>query len=314
MPQTTNPRVRRAPRRRHDWIDAELREAASKQFGLVDIEVIRRLAIKRTSIDRRIAVGLLIRCHRGVYRFATSTPTDRQRIAAARLAAGPSAVVMARSAAFIHGLKVPFALDVGVMPTKRINVSGVNIFRLGFHPSDVVKVFGMPVTTVARTVVDLASQLRQAELESLVDEVLSNRVATMADLVAATNRCAGQTGVGRLRIILCDRPGGTALFRSQRERDLHTCCEAAGIGGIPNFAIVDAEGNDRVLDRAWPEQRIALDLDSFVWHTGKKAWAADRHRANASIASGWRMVVATDADADERFRRPIESVRALLGR
>jgi Transcriptional regulator, AbiEi antitoxin len=310
----TSSKSRRAPRRRHDWIDAELREAASKQFGIVDMAVIRRLGIKRTSIDRRVAVGLLIRCHRGVYRYATSSPTDRQRIAAARLAVGTSAVAMARSAAVLHGLKVPFALDIAVTPTKRISVKGVNVFRLAFHPDDVVRIFGISVTSVARTVVDLAMQLKQVELESLVDEVLSRRAATMAELVAATGRCANQSGVARLKLILVGRPGGTALFRSQWERELHACFEAAGLGGIPNYRIVDAEGTERFLDRAWPDQGIALEFDTFVWHTGKKAWAADRHRANASIALGWRIVVATDADLDDRFRRPIESVRALLGR
>jgi hypothetical protein len=310
----TPSRTRRSPRRRHDWIDAELREAASKQFGIVDMTVIRRLAIKRTSIDRRVAVGLLIRIHRGVYRFATSTPNDRQRIAAARLSAGPSAIVIARSAATLHGLKVPFALDIAVTPTKRIGVTGVNIFRTAFHPDDVERVFGIPVTTIARTVVDLASQLRQDDLEKVIDDVLARRCATMAELVKVANRCVGQSGVARLKIVLAARPGGTALFRSQMERDLDALFEAAGLGGIPNYRIIDADGKERFLDRAWPAEGVALELDTFFWHTGKKAWSDDRHRANATVATGWRILVATDADFDDHLRRPIQAIRALLGR
>jgi hypothetical protein len=304
--------VSRARRRKHAWIDRELRGAASKQFGLIDKRTIDRLAIRPTSVRRRVNEGLLLVCHPGVYRFASSTSTDKQQIAAALLAAGPVSVAIGRSAALLHGLKTPFLIDINIPPNRRLTLDGVRVFRKQIAEGDITKVSGLRVTTIPRTVLDLAAVLTTEQLEIVVDEILSRRLVSLKSLIEMVVRNSRLSGAGRLAIILELRPQGTALFRSLVEREINRVFTAEGLGGISNFPVIDADGQERSLDRAWPDRKISLEHDSFRWHTGKRAWANDRNRANALVAAGWRLVVSTDADMQEGFTKPMAAIRKLL--
>ena len=303
------------PRRRHSWIDSSLREIGGRQFGLVDSESIHALRIHRTSIDRRVQEGLLVQCHPGVYRFATAPPSERQRIAAAWLAAGRESVAVARSAAVLHGLPVGFALDVGVAPGRRMAIEGVRVHRRRIESADQRVVGGIRVTSVARTVFDLAPIVSTERLAIVVDDVFARRVVSLGALTAMAADHPGHRGVASLRRVLEERPFGDARFRSGTERRVSAQLAEAGLGdGIPNYRIVDAEGNERLLDVAWPVEVVALEIDTFRWHTGRAAWAKDRRRANAVVGSGWRVAFATDHDVADGLRGPIQSLRLLLGR
>ncbi len=118
-----------------------------------------------------------------------------------------------------------------------------------------------------------------------------------------------------LRHFIGERPDGRSQFLSGTERLMSTYLRAAGLGDcVPNYHVIDANGDDRYIDDAWPDQQVGLELNTFRWHTGKSAVAADAHRSNALTEVGWRIVVATDDDFDDRLRRPIASLRTLLDR
>ena len=206
-----------APRRPHASVDTALRDLGSRQHGIVDITSILALGIHRNSIDRRVAEGLLVRCYRGIYRFASAVPTDTQRIAAARLAAFPHAVAVGRSAAVLHGLNVAFALDIGVAPGLTRSLPGVTIHRRRMDAVELTTVRAIPATTLARTVFDLTTILPADPMAAVVDEVLARRMIGRDALLRATALRAGHVGAQRIRQLLDDRPRG-ALHRSQSER------------------------------------------------------------------------------------------------
>jgi very-short-patch-repair endonuclease len=303
-----------AQRRRREWIDSELRRVASKQHGLVDLSSVKALGIGQTSMDRRVREGLFIEVHRGVYRFATFEPNDRQRIAAARLAAGSQAIAIGRAAAVLHKLPIKVGLDVCVLPKRRIEIPGVRVFRRSIRLDEQTTVAGILTTTIGRTFVDLATLVSFDELERAVDDAFARQVITIDELWSATKRHTGKEGAPRLRSIIGMRADGNAKYRSEKEQSAFEFLDQAGLldGCIPNYRIIDADGIERFLDFAWPALGIALELDTFRWHTGKRSWGKDRHRANAVVAVGWTLLVATDSDLDEQMRQPIQKLRQLM--
>ena len=303
------------PTRSRAHVDALLREISGSQYGLIDVPTAAARGIARNSINRRVHEGALLRLHRGVYRFAGTESTDRQRLAAARLAAGSDAVLVGRSAAFLHGLDAQLAYDVGVPPNRSPRIVGVSVHRLLLPSCEKTDVASLSTTTISRTVLDLAGCTTHEKLSRVVDDVLAKRLATREELLALLDAHPRHIGAPAVRCLLGDRTSGTARFRSAAERQIFGHLRSSGLGdGLPNFAVLDADGNKRILDQAWPRSMVALEYDSFRWHTGRKNWAADVQRRNALTSIGWRMVSATDADLADHLRKPISALNLLLDR
>jgi hypothetical protein len=231
------------------------------------------------------------------------------------LAGGTGAVLVARSAGYLLGLDVEFAIDLRLPPGRRRVLDGVVIHRLRLKSEDITRISGFDLTTIPRTLADLAAMRPFVPIEHVVDNALARRLVSATTLIDYCKKHPGMQGVPTLRELLAIRPNGRPRFRSGVERVVLGLVHDAGLGDVvPNFKTIDANGNERFLDLAWPEHKVAIEFDSFRWHTGRRDWAADRNRANALIACGWRIVWATDADVEDRLRTPIATVRALLSR
>ena len=300
-------------RRRRSNIDALLREISQSQHGLVDVATAVERGVSVSSVKRRSEEGVLCRVHPGVYRFATSASNERQRLAGALLATGPGSVLIARSAAHLHGLIAPFGIDIAVAPNRSPIVPGINVRRISLLSNDVTKIVGLDVTTIPRTLLDLATVLSHDSLARTVDDTLARRLTTAVHLKASISDHPRHRGAVAIGSVLDDRPTGHAKHRSGAEQRIHTFLREGGLGdGVPNHPVSDADGRDRILDWAWPKSLVALEYDSFRWHTGRASWAADGHRMNALTSLGWRFVRATDADLNDRLRQPIAALRRAL--
>ena len=163
-------------------VDELLREIASAHYGLVDVAVAIDRGIARTSIDRRVAEGALLRVRRSIYRLPGAESTDRQRLGAALLAAGPGAVLIGKSAAYLHGLQSTLGFEIGVPPNRAPIVQGVRVRRVLLPDTEVTKVKMLATTTVARTLLDLAATALYADVEQVVDTALSRDLSLIDDL------------------------------------------------------------------------------------------------------------------------------------
>ena len=205
-------------------------------------------------------------------------------------------------------------LDIAIAPTRRITLPGVHLHRRQVLAGEQTVYRGIRTTTLARTLFDLATLVDFQQLESAVDHAFTHKRLNIEDIHKVLGNHPRAEGSRRLKRILFTRSRGDARFRSRMERKAFQHLTLSGLseGCVSNFEIVDANNKDRVLDFAWPMERIALEFDSFTWHTGRRSWAEDRRRANAVVAAGWTVVVATDADLDDQLRNPISSLTKLL--
>lgn len=256
-------------------------------MGVVSAKQLRASGFGAGAIKRRLRAGRLHRIHRGVYLVGhTAAPPGATEMAAV-LSCGAGSVISHRSAARLWGLpflaswRLPVEVTVaGRDPGRKRNI---RIYRVGTLDSrDAGIVSGIPVTSPARTLVDLAALLPASALECVVAEAHVLELVRGADLLAQLKRSRGRRGVAMLRHLL-SLENGPAVKRSEAERRMVRLIRAA--------AFPEPEVNARFqhveVDFLWRRHRVALEVDGFRYHFHARAFERDRERDAALVASGF---------------------------
>jgi hypothetical protein len=263
------------------------------------------------AIRIRLESGRWEKVHKGVYLLAGVPNSRKQTLMALLLSAGDAAVASHRSAAWLYGLPGGEADRYEITgPRGCRGHPGVRIHQNGeLRPVDIAVIDGIPVTTVARTLVDLAGVLEPPVLEEALDAALSrglrlSRLRWRLDELAKR----GRPGVRVLRRLLDARTPGAAVPASVMESRLRPI-----IAGFPpaewgHRAGVD--GRERFIDLAWPDIKLALEADGFDCHSGRAQFQDDLDRQNALVADEWVFLRFTWQDITERPA----SVRATIAR
>jgi len=270
-------------------------------------------------ISRRVQTGRWDRVHPNVFRIAGAEMTWRQRLVAARLAWGEDdAVVSHRSTAAILRLPgfEPGILEVTVPPgRRRSGVDHVIVHRVPLSPLDVTEVEGIPMTTPARTLIDLASVVRPDLLEEALDDALRRKLVTMPRMrwrLAEIGR-QGRPGIAAIRELLDARGPAATVPASVFETRLRRVLREAG---LPE-PVLQHEVRDRgrlvaVIDFAYVRERVAIEAEGYRWHGVRVRWASDLARRNALTALGWRILHVTWDDIVSGREQLIARVKALL--
>ncbi len=259
-------------------------------------------------VQRRLEARHLLPLHRGVYAVGHRRLRREGFWLAAVLAAGTGALLSHREAAALHGLRPAERVTVDVTVAARRRVPGVTVHRVErLHPEDTTTVDGIPVTTVARTLVDLAAVVQTAALRKALEEAERSHRLDVRAIEAALQRTRGRNGRshGRIRRALHELAStGTTITRSALEdRFLSLVAEH----GLPrprvNAAIDGVE-----VDACWPEERVVVELDGWEFHRTRQAFQRDRDRANDLAGAGWTVLRFTH---DDVVRRPALTARRI---
>ena len=148
--------------------DVAVAELARRQHGTVARAQMLALGMGAGAIKHRLACGRLHEVHRGVYAVGHSVLSMRGRWMAAVLAAGPGAVLSHRSAAALWGIRNGTAIEVTT--PHRVRRPGIRARGATLPPDEITTRAGIPVTTVARTLLDLAAVLARHDVESAFHE------------------------------------------------------------------------------------------------------------------------------------------------
>lgn len=285
---------------------------AERQGGAISRAQLRGLGVTDDAVDRLLAAGWLVVVHRGVFRLGRLTQAGVLR--AAVLALGEHAVVSHRSAAHEHGLlrtRPPAVVDV-TAPTTRRPRRGIRPHRSQLDARDVTTRGGLRITTVARTLLDIAPGLSEPRVQAAVDEARVQRRLHIAAVEATIARAAGHHGVGSLSRALARHDPGRGRAIGDLERRATAFLRDHGFPPyVRNFTVV-VEGEPFSLDVVWFERRVALELDSRTFHDNDPSFASDRRRSRRLAAAGWQVVRGTWEDLDERPAELAADVHALL--
>lgn len=240
-----------------------------------------RAGITDAEIKARLASGALWREHRGVYRVGHRAPSVEARYLAAVWACGEGALLCGLAAAHLLGLtggRVAPPPEV-VAPTER-RVEGVRCRRSrGLGLCDGVVWRGVPVTSVARTMVDVASVLSLNALARAFHEAGIRHGTTPAHVEELMHRRPNAPGIAGLRAVI---HGDVHVTLSALERRFLRLLKEAGLP----LPITNCPVDGRRIDCRWPEHRLTVELDGYRYHRSRHAWELDRRREREARARG----------------------------
>jgi len=157
---------------------------------------------------------------------------------------------------------------------------GIVVHRIAAAPPLIV-VRGVPATTAARTLLDVACLAGPTRLGRLVDEALVRRLTSEAELARTCAEHRGRRGVAVLAAVLGS--GRAAPARSELERRLLAAVTAAELPRpLVNRLVAGHE-----VDFAWPLQRVIVETDGMAAHGHRRALERDHARDAALAAHGW---------------------------
>lgn len=255
-----------------------LGDLARRQHGVVSIRQLQQLlGYSRVGVKRLVEGGRLHRIDYGVYAVGHADLSLHGECLAAVLAVGPGALLSYYSAGWLWGLWTGSPKPIHVTATvSRHHPTRKGLTRHRARNLDVedrALVDRIPVTSVARTLLDLASKLPSDQLRRVLARAEDLKLFDLEAIDDVIERNRGHHGAKRLRFALAtyERP---IWSRSEFERRFVERLVAAG---LPRPATGWNEVGHEI-DVYWPDRRFGVELDSFATHGNREAFEADRER------------------------------------
>lgn len=296
----------------------ELFQHTALHHGVISRDEALELGLSTGQIAHRLRTGQLVRTAPSVYAVAGAPVTWLTNARSAALAL--NGVVSHRSAANMHGIDgytPSHQLEITVPKSRRPRSVDVLVHRsTQFHLIDTNVINAIPVTGIARTVLDIAGVVSFRRLEWTVDAVIRQQLCGWDDLMSVLicHSVQGRNGCGPLRALLDQRCPEDVVPDSKWNRMVGQLLVSAGLP-TPEFehVVVDRRGNfaGRV-DLAFPRVRVAIELDSVRWHLNRRSFEADPRRKNQLTNAGWTVLTFTWSDYADNPAGLIRTVRDAI--
>jgi predicted transcriptional regulator of viral defense system len=275
----------RADRMQRERAVADL---ARRQHGVVAFRQLVGLGIGRNVVRRWLECGRLHAVHFGVYAVGHSRLTIRGHWMAAVLACRDGAVLSHRDAGALWDLIPVRSGRIHVTVPRRGARSRRGLVvhsTVGLEPADRCVRDAIPVTSVARTLLDLAETEPQ-RLPRAWDNAERLQLLDTRAVEDACRRAHGRRALRHLKPLLADRTRAVGDTRLELEARFFDLCRDAGLP-LPSCNVL-VEGY--LVDAVWPRQRLIVELDSWEFHRGRRAFEEDRERDAVLQLAGYRVV------------------------
>lgn len=252
-------------------------------------------------IGHRLHSGALLREYRGVYRVGHHAPSIEARYLAAVWACGRGALLSGRAAGHLLGiLATPPYMPEVTAPTER-RVPGIVTHR-SRSPVEATVWRGIPVTSPARTLVDLSSVLAAADIARACHDAGIQHGTAPGEVEAILGRRGGTT---KLRRVL---RGDEHVSLSALERRFLALLRRAGLP----LPVTNRPAGGRYVDCRWVEKRLTVELVGYRYHSSRHAWELDRRREREAYARGDQFRRYTYDDVFEESRPMLAELRRVL--
>jgi very-short-patch-repair endonuclease len=299
---------------------------AERQHGVVSREQLRALGLSDREITARRASCLLQPVFRGVFAVGHPAISRHGLILAAALACGRGSTVSHATAAELHGLwnRQPVLIDVMSHRQSGRGVQGIRWHDPGALRADEVMVRdGIPCTTVARTLVDMAGRYGERALRRLVEQAAVLRLLDLEEIdrLLARRRRRGAPMLRRILTPWRTRTAGQRRdrLRSRMEARLLAASHEVGVAPPRCNVRTEVQGEHFEFDFFWEEQRLVVETDGEETHATPKAFQEDRRRDQVLMANGygvariaWRHMEDEPAATMVRIRRMLQARSSSL--
>jgi hypothetical protein len=280
---------------------------ARRQHGVVARAQLLAAGISEDWIEQRLDKGSLIRVFPGVYRVGHAAPSVEADYMAAVLACGEHALLAEAPAAFLLGMiRTRRAPKPRVLARTKRRIEGMDTARTRvFDRRDRMTWKGIPVTTPARTLVDLAASFSADELARAMHQADVLHRTTPDDVEDALSRKPNAKGAAQLREVIW---GDQGRILSKLERAFVRLLKQ---NDLP-LPITNRPENAVFVDCRWPEHRLTVELDSYRYHRSRYAWERDRLRERQAYQRGDQYRRYTWGDVVEHPEPTVLELRAVL--
>ena len=296
-------------------IERELRERelaamARRQHGVVARQQLKALGIENGAIKARLRLGQLHAIHRGVYSLGHRRLNIRGAWLAAVLACGEGALLSHRSAAALWGLVRPRRSPIDVTSRRgRVGRDGIRLHCSSVPDEERLIEAEIPVTSVARTLLDLAEVLDEDGLRRAFEEADRLKLLRTPELERVCARAGRRKGLPALHHLIAEARAPVATRSPLEDRFVEYCREHLADLPAPltNVSILGHE-----VDAYWPSHRLIVELDGFSIHSHRAAFERDRARDAKMQAAGYRVLRLTHRRLKAAPNGVASELRAIL--
>jgi hypothetical protein len=283
-------------------LDQAMARLAERQYGVVSRTQLLRVGLTKSGIDRRIRAGRLYLLHPGVYALGHRVVPREGRWLAAVLRAGEGAVLSHRSGAELWGIRRSAAngrIDISA-PRSARSSPAIERHHVQLTLDETTFRHRIPVTTLARTLFDVAAMLSEESFEAVLREAEYLHRFRLESLEGLLERHPRRRGATRIKACL-RRLGGGPRGRTRSRLEARFAALLARIQ-LPQpdlNVLLDVDGFKIEADCLWREQRVIVELDGGKAHRTRAAFEADRERDRRLQAAGWRVIRVTWRQLDD---------------
>jgi predicted transcriptional regulator of viral defense system len=256
---------------------------AGRQHGIVARRQLLALGFNAREIEHRVGRGRLHLVMRGVYAVGWPQMTQERRWMAAVLACGDRAVLSHRSAAALWhiGTERNGMVDISVTRRAELRRPGLRVRgRPSLSTTDTVTWDGIPVTSPTQTLLDLATELPEREVERIINEADKRDFVNPETLRVKLESRAGEPGAPLLCRLLDKR-----TFRLS-DSDLEILFRPIAMeAGLP-LPLTQQMLNGFEVDFYWPELGLVVETDGLRYHRTPSTQARDVRRDRAHTLAG----------------------------
>jgi very-short-patch-repair endonuclease len=272
-------------KRRSPALDPRIAALAERQRRVVARCQLAALGLGRRAIEHRLETGRLHPIHRGVYAVGHPLVSRHGHFMAATLVAD-GAVLSHRSAAPLLGVRPADRRSVEITAPHWLRPrADLEIRASALADDETTTQDGIPVTTVARTLPDLAAIVPYHHLERAATEAEIRRLGSPTSLADLVARYPTRKGTAAIRRLLAARDIGRNITKRELELRFLAFLDTHG----PPRPRVNTKVDGREVDGLWPDQRLAVELDGFATHGTRHAFEQDRARDRALLLAGYRV-------------------------
>ena len=284
---------------------------AERHHGVVARRQLLALGLSPTMVQDRVVAGRLHRVHRGVYAVGHGGLTLRGRWMAAVLACGPEAFLSHRAALALWDLREAASglIEVTVRGPGKPGPEGVLVrCTRVLADADAAEVDGIPVTSLAWTVVDYAAIANQRQVRLALEALDRRRLYIGRELDELLERTPNRKGVKTLRKAIAEIKGPAPWLQSELEESFRELIRASDLPEHEANVLVEGE----LVDALWRHERVIVELDGFAFHKSRAQFEADRRRDAKLQVAGYRVLRVTQQRLQHEPEAVLAEIRALL--
>jgi predicted transcriptional regulator of viral defense system len=307
MGRESTARQREGKRKRLSERERATAALAVRQHGVLTRKQLLESGLSLRTIGRRLERGQLRRLHQGVYAVGNWQVSQRGEWLAAVLACGEGALLSHRSAAALWALTRSHRGSVEVTAPNGRHRAGITVHEGGIHRDERTAVDGIPVTSVARTLFDLAEVVDERRLECAFEEADRLDLLRMRALEDVCARGYGRHALRSIRPLIDVARMPESTRSSLEDRFLAFCREYDLPTPQTNVTVLGREA-----DAYWPQARLIVEADSWSFHRHRAAFERDRARDATMQAAGYRVIRVTHRRLEQEPATVAAELRRLL--